>query len=146
ESTHTGTIRFVNCAFWGAARRNVVVDGHGTVGFSDCTFMQWGYKYDGKHHQPVDAPSVDVLGGSIILRGCEFLENKKQVHLGPQVERAIITENLVTGDVRIESETPRKRTIIRDNLGFPKDREFTRKLPEMPGFRANQLRIKKQEK
>ena len=140
EDTHTGTVRFVNCAFWGPARRNAVIDGHGTVGFSDCTFMQWGYEHDGERHNHVDLPSIEVLGGSILVRGCEFLDNKTQVHLGPDVERAIVTDNLVTGDVRIERDAPRRRTVIRDNLGFPKDRDFTQKLPNIPGFRANRLR------
>ena len=143
KDTHTGTVRFVNCAFWGPSRRNAVIDGHGTVGFSDCTFMQWGYEYDGKRHNPVDLPSLDVLGGSVIVKGCEFIENKPQVHLGPQVERAIVTDNLVTGDVRIESETSRKRTIIHDNLGFPKDRKFEEELRRLPGLRADRLRSPK---
>lgn len=140
EDTHSGTVRFVNCAFWGPARRNAVIDGHGTVGFSDCTFMQWGYEEKKDKHISVDMPSLDVLGGSIIVRGCEFIENKDQVHLGKKVERAIVSENLVTGDVRVNNEAPRKRAIIRDNLGFPKDHEFEKELRRLPGLRAERLR------
>ncbi len=141
EETHTGTVRFVNCAFWGMARRNAVIEGHGTVGFSDCTFMQWGYQEEeNERRRDVDLPSIEALGGSVMVRGCEFLDNKRQIYLGPDVERAIITDNLVTGDVRIERETPRRRVVIRDNLGHPTDRAFNEKLPEMPGFRASRLR------
>lgn len=140
EKTHAGTVRFVNCAFWGPARRNAVIEGDGTVGFSDCTFMQWGYEQDGKRYKDIEQPSLDVLGGSIIVRGCEFLDNKPQVHLGPQVQRAIISENLVTGEVRMVSKAAKKRTIVRDNLGFPTDREFTKRLPFISGFRASAMK------
>lgn len=140
EDSHTGTVRFVNCAFWGPARRNAVIDGHGTVGFSDCTFMQWGYEEKGDKRVAIDLPSLDVLGGSIMVRGCEFMDNKPQVRLGENVERAIVSENFVTGDVRIDDATKGKRAIIKDNLGFPGDREFTKELKRMPGFRANKLR------
>ncbi len=140
KKTHTGTVRFVNCAFWGPAKRNAVIDGHGTVGFSDCTFMQWGYEEKGDKRVSVDLPALDVIGGSIMVRGCEFMENKPQVQLGKKVERAIISENFVTGDVRINNDAPRKRSIIQDNLGFPNDHDFTKNLKRMPGLRANKLR------
>lgn len=140
EKTHTGTVRFVNCAFWGPAKRNAIIDGHGTVGFSDCTFMQWGYEEKGDKRVSVDLPALDVLGGSIMVRGCEFMENKPQVQLGKKVERAIISENFVAGDVRINNDAPRKRSIIQDNLGFPNDHDFAKNLKRIPGFRANKLR------
>ncbi len=140
EATHTGTVRFVNCAFWGPARRNAVIDGHGTVGFSDCTFMQWGYVEEENRHKDADYPSIEVNGGSIIIRGCEFLENKRQIQIGPEVERAIISDNLMNGEVRIASDAPRRRVVLRDNLGSPTDRKFKEALPDIPGFRANRLR------
>lgn len=140
EKTHTGTVRFVNCAFWGPARRNAVIDGNGTVGFSDCTFVQWGYEQQGEKRNHVVLPSIEVNGGSVILTGNEFLENKPQVRIGPDVERALITGNLVTGDVRMVSEAPRKRTIIKDNLGSPEDRKFKETLKIRRDVRAKQLR------
>ena len=140
EETHSGTVRFVNCAFWGPARRNAVIDGVGTVGFSDCTFMQWGYEEVGDKYRHVDLPSIEVKGGSVIIRGNEFLDNKRQIELGPAVERAIITGNLVNGEVRISSEAPRGRAIIKDNLGTPTDREFERDVRKRRDFRANRLR------
>lgn len=139
EKTHTGTVRFVNCAFWGPARRNAVIDGLGTVGFSDCTFVQWGHEQKGDKHESVPLPSIDVLGGSVILNGNEFLENKPQVHIGPEVERAVITGNLVTGKVRINSEVPRGRTVIKDNLGSPEDKAFKKALRTRKDFRAKRL-------
>jgi len=140
EKTHTGTIRFVNCAFWGPARRNAVLDGVGTVGFSDCTFMQWGYEQEGDKRHHAILPSIDVEGGSVILNGNEFLENKPQVKIGPKVERAIVTGNLVNGEIRVVSEAPRGRTVVENNLGSPRDRKFVEGLKRRRDFRSGRLR------
>ncbi|MCC6486175.1 MAG: hypothetical protein IT364_01630 [Candidatus Hydrogenedentes bacterium] len=97
-NTNKGSVRFNNCAFWGPCNRIAVVDGEGTVGFSDCTFVQWGHREEETH-------AVDVAGGSILVRGCEFREDKKQVRLGPGVQRAIVSENLFKGTERITNES-----------------------------------------
>ena len=97
-STNKGSVRFNNCAFWGPCDRIAVVDGKGTVGFSDCTFVQWGHREQETH-------AVDVAGGSVLIRGCEFREDKKQVRLGPEVQRAIVSENLFKGTERITNES-----------------------------------------
>ena len=109
EKTNKGVVRFSNCAFWGPCNRNVVVDGTGTVGFSDCTFVQWGRQREGCH-------AIEVNGGSILVRGCEFREDKPQVYLGKKVRRAIVTENLVTGAVRIVNESE-GNVVIANNVG-----------------------------
>ncbi len=140
EKTHSGTVRFVNCAFWGPARRNAVVDGTGTVGFSDCTFMQWGYEDEGGKIKQVSLPSLDVLGGSILVRGCEFLENKPQVALGAGVERAVITDNLVNGKPRFENKSRHGSVIIRDNAGTPENRRMRGAIMERRGFREGALK------
>lgn len=134
EKTHTGTLRFVNCAYWGAANRNALVDGSGTVGFSDCTFMHWA-------HHDTTVPSIEALGGSLMVRGCEFLEDKLQVRLGPDVERAIVSDNLMNGEVRVTSES-RGGTVIEGNLGTLKEGEAKDFFDAQPGFRAEQRRNK----
>ena len=128
EESHTGTVRFVNCAFWGPSNRNAVVDGVGTVGFSDCSFMQWA-------HQEEGVPSIDALGGSVLVRGCEFMEDKRQVRLGPGVERAIITDNLIAGKKRIEKKT-KGRVVIDNNAATPTGRKWRERLKDADGFRA----------
>lgn len=132
-ASHSGTVRFGNCAFWGPCKRNAIVEGHGTVGFSDCTFMQWG-------HDDAPLPALDLRGGSVMVRGCEFLENKKQIILGEDLERAIVTENMMNGDVRIDDHA-RRRSIVRDNLGMPDNRGWRKRIQDAPGFRAQQLRV-----
>lgn len=95
---HTGAVRFTNCAFWGPCNRNAVIAGSGTVGFSDCTFVQWGHRGESVH-------AIEAVSGSILVRGCEFREDKPQVWLKEEVERAIVTENLIRGATRIKNES-----------------------------------------
>jgi hypothetical protein len=92
--THTGSVRFVNGAFWGPCNQIARVAGRGTVGFSDCTFVQWDRKKEGRH-------AIQAAGGSLVVRGCEFREAKPQIELAEGVRRAVITDNLIRGKVQI---------------------------------------------
>ncbi len=94
---NTGSIRFVNCAFWGPCNQIAKIAGTGTVGFGDCTFVQWGGR-DGSR------PAIQVQSGTILIRGCEFRQNRPQIQLSKAVERAIIAENLFAGPERIINE------------------------------------------
>jgi len=104
--TNTGTVRFSNCAFWGPCNRNAVIDGKGTVGFGDCTFVNWSYHKE-------DCYAIEALGGSVLVRGCEFKEDKNQVYLGQKVQRAIITDNLFLGVKRVRNKS--KGIVVVDN-------------------------------
>ena len=79
--THTGSVRFVNCAFWGPCNQIARVAGRGTVGFSDCTFVQWDRNREGRHALQVEsgtflhytydlgkAPISDELNVSVWLK------------------------------------------------------------------------------
>jgi hypothetical protein len=95
---NSGAVWFVNCAFWGPCNQIARIAGRGTVGFSDCTFMQWDGKQEGR-------PALRVESGSIVIRGCEFPEDKPQIELGVTVRRAVITDNLFTGLERIANRS-----------------------------------------
>lgn len=95
---NTGSVRFVNCAFWGPCNQIAKVAGKGTVGFSDCTFVQWDRKNEGRH-------ALQVSGGSVIVRGCEFKARKPQIELGEQVRRAVVTGNLLSGKPAISNRS-----------------------------------------
>jgi hypothetical protein len=95
---NTGSVRFSNCAFWGPCNQIARVAGKGMVGFSDCTFVQWDGKNEGRH-------ALQVRGGSLIVRGCEFQARKPQIELGEQVRRAIITGNLLGGKTAINNQS-----------------------------------------
>jgi hypothetical protein len=109
EAGNRGSVRFVNCAFWGPCNQIARLAGHGTTGFSDCTFVQWDHKKEGRH-------ALQVTGGTVIVRGCEFREDKPQVELGPSVRRGVITDNLIEGKLRIRNQVGSK-TIIANNTG-----------------------------
>jgi hypothetical protein len=94
---NTGSIRFVNCAFWGPCNQIAKIAGTGTVGFGDCTFVQWGGR-DGSR------PAIQAQSGTVLIRGCEFRQNRPQIQLSKAVERAIIAENLFAGPERIINE------------------------------------------
>src|SRR6185436_10545233 len=108
-TNNTGSVRFVNCAFWGPCQQIAKVAGRGTVGFSDCTFVQWDSKKENRH-------AIQAKGGSVIVRGCEFRADKPQIELSEGVRRAVITGNLIKGAARISNQS--KGTVeISANVG-----------------------------
>jgi hypothetical protein len=64
------------------------------VGFSDCTFVQWDSKKEGRH-------AIQAAGGTLLVRGCEFREAKPQIRIAEGVQRAVITDNLFSGAAQI---------------------------------------------
>lgn len=105
-TNHTGSVRFVNCAFWGPCNQIAKIAGRGTVGFSDCTFVQWDRHKEGRH-------AIQALGGTVLVRGCEFREDKPQVELGEEVRRAVIAENVFVGKPRVANGS--KHSIVLSN-------------------------------
>lgn len=96
--THSGTVRFVNCAYWGPNKQIAVIEGSGTVGFSDCTFMQWDKDKEGRS-------AIQARGGTVLVRGCEFRDDRPQVEIGEGVNRAVVTDNVMTGEIRITNRS-----------------------------------------
>jgi len=103
EKGHTGSVRFVNCAFWGPCHQIARIAGNGTVGFSDCTFVQWDSRREGRH-------AVQAASGTVLVRGCEFRADAPQVELGESVQRAVVADCILTGAARI---TNRSRGVVR---------------------------------
>lgn len=110
-ASHTGVVRFVNCSFWGPARQIARIAGRGTVGFGDCTFVQWDRKREGR-------AALQVESGNLLVRGCEFREDKPQIVLGPEVRRAVIAENILRGPLRVTNQS-KGSVVLRDNAGEP---------------------------
>ena len=101
KASNTGSIRFVNSAFWGPCHQIAKLAGKGTVGFSDCTFVQWDRNDKG-------FAALQISGGTVLVRGCEFQENKTQIELGGKVRRAVISDNVITGKLRVTNHSQRK--------------------------------------
>ena len=74
-TNNTGTVRFVNSSFWGPSYQIAKIAGTGTVGFGDCTFVKWDRDNQHRH-------AIQVSGGSVLVRGCEFHIDKPQIELG----------------------------------------------------------------
>ena len=98
EASNSGSVRFVNCAFWGPCDQIAKIAGKGTVGFSDCTFVQWDTKNEGRS-------ALQFASGTVLVRGCEFQANKPQIDLGEKVRRAVIADNIITGKPRIANRS-----------------------------------------
>ncbi len=95
RDTNKGVVRISNSAFWGPCNQIAKVGGKGTVGFSDCTFVEWG--------KVEDCAAIQASSGSVLIRGCEFRQDKPHISLGPAVDRAVITGNLFTGSAQIQN-------------------------------------------
>lgn len=93
---NSGAVRFVNCAFWGPCNQIARISGNGTVGFGDCTFVHWDHNNEGRAALQADS-------GNVLVRGCEFQQDKPQVQLGTLCRRVVVTDNVITGKVRISN-------------------------------------------
>jgi len=98
ESGNSGSVRFVNCAFWGPCNQIAKIDGSGTVGFSDCTFTQWGGKEG-------NLAAIQAHSGTVLVRGCEFRRKLPHITLDKDVSRAVIAENIFTGEAQITNRS-----------------------------------------
>ncbi|HEY5911844.1 MAG TPA: glycosyl hydrolase family 28-related protein [Verrucomicrobiae bacterium] len=107
EKGNTGSVRFVNCAFWGPCNQIAKLAGRGIVGFSDCIFMQWDSKNEKR-------AALQVADGTVLVRACEFHQNKPQIELGEAVRRAVISENIISGKLQVTNASPRA-VIITNN-------------------------------
>ena len=97
RETNRGVVRLSNSAFWGPCNQIAKIAGKGTVAFSDCTFVQWGAEGD--------RAAIQAASGSVLIRGCEFRQDKQHISLGKAVDRAVITGNLFTGQARIQNDS-----------------------------------------
>jgi hypothetical protein len=69
------------------------------VGFGDCTFVQWDGRGKG-------LPAIHATGGAVLVRGCEFREDKLHVVIEKGVRRAIVTDCVVPKELRLECADP----------------------------------------
>lgn len=94
-SGNDGVVRFVNCSFWGPSEQIARIDGSGTVGFSDCTFVQWDAAHAGR-------AAITATGGSLMVRGCDFREDKLAIETVGKV-KSVIADNLAVGELKIKN-------------------------------------------
>lgn len=99
--TCTGNVRFVNCAFWGPAVHNAVIQGKGFVSFSDCYFSS-----DNK--DAMEKPLLAVESGRIQVNNSTFATPRPSIELAAGVAHAIIQGNNGPGGVRVLDNTDGK--------------------------------------
>jgi hypothetical protein len=106
---HHGVVRFSNSAFWGPCNQIAKIAGEGTVGFSDCTFVQWG--------SAGDCAAIQASSGTVLIRGCEFRLNKPHIYLAKAVHCAIVSGNIFKGAPQIAT-APQANIQIGLNAGY----------------------------
>ena len=102
--TNTGSIRFNNCAFWGPCEQIARLSGRGLTAFSDCEFAQWDRNAKGNF-------AINVEGGSVMIRGCNFQEDKNHVLVKETAQKAIVSENILRGAAKIQNDC-RKACVV----------------------------------
>lgn len=83
--TCDGSVRLVNCAFWGPSDQNVLSHGKGYLSLSDCYFSS------GKHAG--NRALVEADAGKLQVRGCSFATGEPCIDLKKGLKHAIVTEN-----------------------------------------------------
>ncbi|MCP4645205.1 MAG: hypothetical protein GY851_32485 [bacterium] len=99
-----GPVKFTGCGFWAVKglESYARVEGRGSVFFESCHFSNWDQAETG-------APCLDLNSRRAIVTGCDFESvraNHVQVRLGPNVQAAVITSNLMGREVLIENNAP----------------------------------------
>jgi hypothetical protein len=110
EKTCQGSVRFVDCAFWGPARQNVLSHSQSFVSLSDCYFSS-----EGRQKNPGFA-LVEADGGKLQVRGCSFGTDEPSIALRKGLRHAIITENNGVRGVEISSEIGNQAIISANEL------------------------------
>ena len=96
EKTCQGSVRLVNCAFWGPAVQNVVSHSQSFVSLSDC--------YLSSDRKGNTMPLVEADGGKLQVRGCSFGIGENHTALKTGLRHAIVSENNGARGVAITSE------------------------------------------
>jgi hypothetical protein len=98
DKTCGGSVRLVNCAFWGPARQCVVSHSRSFVSLSDCYLSS-----SGRERNP-GVSLVEADGGKLQVRGCSFGSDEPSIALRKGLQHAIITENNGVRGVEILNE------------------------------------------
>jgi hypothetical protein len=103
EKTCTGSVRLVNCSFFGPARKCVESHSSGFVSLSDSYVSIYGESRPPSPQMPGVA-LVEADGGHLQVRGCTFGSRQPSVVLRKGLEHAIISENNCDHGVQVINE------------------------------------------
>lgn len=102
----TGSVRLVNCAFWGPSNHNALIEGKGFVSFNDCYFSNWK---EGSEKMPL----IVAKSGRLQINNSSFATAQPSVELGPELQHAIIQGNNGVSGVQVINQA--KHAIITNN-------------------------------
>lgn len=108
EKTCHGSVRLVNCAFWGPAKQCVVSHSRSFVSLSDCFLSSTGRKSNPGNFL------VEADGGRLQVRGCSFGSDEPGIALRAGLQHAIIAENNGVLGVEIANEIG-ERAVLSNN-------------------------------
>ncbi|HEY5911051.1 MAG TPA: glycosyl hydrolase family 28-related protein [Verrucomicrobiae bacterium] len=108
EKTCAGSVRLVDCAFWGPARQCVVSHSRSFVSLSDCYLSSTG------RAQNPGVPLVEADSGKLQVRGCSFGSDEPCIALRKGLQHAIITENNGVRGLEVANEIG-DRAVIANN-------------------------------
>jgi hypothetical protein len=66
--------------------------------------MQWDSKKEGR-------AALQSHGGNVLVRGCEFQEDKAQFEIGEGTRKAIFSQNIIKGKLRVTNAIAGKASI-----------------------------------
>lgn len=102
-----GSLRFVNCAFWGLSNHVAVLEGDIYTSFSDCYFTNW------KEGVPQN-PIIVARAGRLQLTNSSFDTPQPSVRLESGIRLAMIRGNNGVAGVRVEDGSDGK-AIVTEN-------------------------------
>jgi Pectate lyase superfamily protein len=112
ENTCHGSVRLVNCAFWGPNRQCVISHSRSFVSLSDCYLSSVGRAKN---------PGVSLIeadGGKLQVRGCSFGTDEPAIALRQGLAHAIISENNGVNGVEIRNDIG-EHAMLSNNEGTP---------------------------
>jgi hypothetical protein len=118
EPTCAGSVRLVNCAFWGPSRQCVAMHGKGYLSLSDCYIEISGRMPPG---EPDQISLVEGDSGRLQVRGCTFRSRGKEpsVLLKQGLKHAIVSENNGPNGVSVVNEIGDQAIIVNNEPHKP---------------------------
>jgi hypothetical protein len=114
ENTCQGSVRLVNCSFWGPNRQCVLSHSQSFLSLSDCYLST---TFGGANQAGL--PLVEADGGKLQVRGCSFGTPEPSIALRKGLKHAIITENNGVRGAQILNEVGDRAIIANNEPGPP---------------------------
>jgi hypothetical protein len=118
EPSCNGSVRLVNCAFWGPARQCVLSHNQGALSLNDCYVEISGRSSTG---MLPEVSLVEADNGKLQVRGCSFRSRGNEPHivLRAGLKHAIVSENNGVNGMHIVNEAGDRAIIVNNEPQQP---------------------------